>query len=447
MKNYVLIITWLLGCFVSMNGQSVIYPEDKTDVGGYLRTSHYGYGEDFDYANTFIEAQFNADIRRGFTEGYAFFKADIRARTGLFFDEEDSQFEFKDFYAGFQNQKFEFTIGNQSITWGRGIGANPTNNLTPSNSYMLTANTDDQKVSNLMVRGVYSIHPHLDLEVVGVPIYRSSVEKVELLHIPGGVSAGTQTLPDKSLKNGSIGAKLNWNVGPMGASISYFSGYNARPAVVPYDPFGDNLANVESFKKQTIGGDFGIRIGGEPNSHLDPTSDLLILGEVGYEIVDNPENEAWVPQSNLTYTVGVIKSIYNDYKMDKWTIIASYIGKYIPDFYDAVYPTDATDTNYEQDFTDFLQRDLTQNLFGQLKSLTHTGFLSLSKTMDKEKFNIALTGNYNFTVKSYMITPKVSWNLTKALMATAGGLYLDGPGTEVVTPVTNGGFFEMKYTF
>ncbi len=446
MKNNLLLISWFLCCFVSVNSQSLIYPEDKTYFGGYVRASQYGFTEDFDYANTFVEGQLKADITRGFTEGYAFFKADIRARTGQFFGQDEDQLEIKDLYIGFRNQKFETTIGNQSITWGRGIGANPTNNLVSTNSYLLTANMNDQVVSNFMLRGVYSIHPHLDFEMVAVPMYKSSVEKVELLHIPGGVTPGTQTIPEKSLKNGSIAAKLNWNLGPMGASISYFSGYNSRPAVVPYDPLGENLANVASFKKQTIGGDFGIRIGGEPNSNLDPTSDLLILGEVGYEIVDNPDDLAWIPQSNLTYTLGFVKLIYDKYKMDKWTIVTSYIGKYVPNHIKPELTSDYTDPNFAEDLTLFLQRDLTQNLFGQLEPMTHTMFLSLNKSFDKGKYEVSLTGNYNFTVGTKLFTPNVSWNITKALKATGGGLYLDGPGTEVITPVINGAYFELKYT-
>jgi len=446
-KQFLLILICWGGTLFSLRAQSLIYQEDKTSLGGSVRTSAYGAGTKFDYATTFVEGQFNADITKGFTEGYAFFKADVRVRDGQFFGVNQTQLEVKDLYAGFRNDKFELTLGNQSIQWGRGIGANPTNNLTPTNGFFLTANGSDQNLSNFMARAKYSINPNLEWEVVGVPVYKASIVRLDQLNLPGNVNVGSQTLPAQKLKDGSLATRLNVNLGPIGGSVSYFNGYNSQPAVVPGATATGLYANLESFHKQTFGADFGTRIGGHSDGTLDASNDALILSEIGYDKIDNPTNAAWVPQSNLTYTLGMVKMWFDKYKLDKFTLVASYFGKYTPNYITAIAPTDYTDPDFGLKMLSFSQRDLTQALFGQQKAITHSTLWSITKTFDKGKYSLSATGMYNFTVKSSMFTPRATWNVTKNLNATVGGFYLFGPGTDVVSPVMNGLFGELKYTF
>jgi hypothetical protein len=442
----IILICWGSG-FFSLSAQSLLFQEDRSSLGGYIRTSAYGAGSKFDYASTFVEGQLNADITKGFTEGYGFFKAEVRLREGQFFGVNQTQLEIKDLYAGFRNEKFELTLGNQSIQWGRGIGANPTNNLTPTNGFFLTSNGADQNLSNFMIRTKYSINPNLEWEVVGVPMYKASIVRLDLLNLPNGVNPGSQTLPGQKFKNGSIATRLNLNMGPIGGSVSYFNGYNSQPAVVPGATATGLYANLESFHKQTFGVDFGTRIGGHSDGTLDASNDALILSEIGYDKIDNPTNAAWVPQSNLTYTLGMVKMWFDKSKLDKFTIVASYFGKYTPNYITAVAPTDYTDPDFGTKILNFSQRDLTQALFGQQKAITHSMICNVSKTFDKGKYELSAVGMYNFTVTSSMFSPRATWNVTKNLKATAGGFYLFGPGTQVVSPVMNGLFCELKCAF
>ena len=458
MKKTISMCIGLCGCVISLNAQSrdqlisitpqsMRYQEEKNSLGGYVRSSAYGGTSKFDFATTFVEGQFQADVQRGFEEGYVFFKADTRLRNGQFFGVNETQLEIKDLYVGYKREKFELTLGNQSLLWGRGIGANPTNNLTPTNGFFLSATGNDQNLSNFMVRTKYSINPGLDWEVVGVPIYKASVSRGDLLTLPAGIIPGTQDLPENKLKNGSLATRLNWNLGPMGASVSYFNGYNAAQAIVPVVTSTGILANQSSFRKQTIGADFGIRIPGNPDGTSNPTNDALILGEIGYDKIENPTDAAWVPQSNLTYTVGMVKSWYDKYKIDNVTLVLSYVGKYTPNFITPIQPTDYTDPDFGYKMLTYSQRNLTQQIFGQQKQVIHSTFGVLSKTFDKAKFSLSLMGMYNITVKSSMISPRATWNITKSLSTTVGGFYLNGPGTEVVSPTLNGVFCELKQTF
>lgn len=447
MKKVITMYICICGCIFSLNAQSMRYQEDKTTLGGYVRASSYGAGSKFDYANAFVEGNFNADIQRGYNEGYIFFKADTRIRSGEFFEVNETQFELKDLYLGYKKDKFETTFGNQTLQWGRGIGANPTNNLTPTDGFFLSANTSDQNLSNFMVRTKYSINPTLDWEVVGVPIYKSSASRGDLLTLPSGIIAGVQNLPEDKHKNGSIASRLNLNVGPMGCSVSYFNGYSADQAIVPIETSEEIIADQTSFRKQTFGIDFGIRISGNPDGSSNPTNDALILGEIAYDKIPNKTNEDWMPQSNLTYTLGYTKSWYNKYKIDKTSLVISYIGKYTPNFITAVEPVDYTASDYGAKMLAFSQRNLTQQVFGQEKNIIHSAFGILSKTLDKEKYSLSVMGMYNFTVKSSMFSPRATWNITESLNTTVGGFYLFGPGTEVVSPTLNGIFFELKQIF
>ena len=433
---------------------SVVYPEEKKSLNGYIRGSAWGGGDKFDYANLFSEASIKGEYVKGFTEGYGFFKGEVRVRNGEFYDENKTELEIREMYVGYKNNTVEVTLGNQNVQWGRGIGSNPTNNISPKNGFILTSNGDDQKMYNLMLRTKVNITPNLEWEVIGIPIYKMNASRVDLLNIP--VGAGTDVLPDKSFKNGSFATKLNLNGGPNGASISYFNGYDVTPGVnTGLDASLQPVAFAQPFKKQAFGGDFMFRLAGKSNGKSsDATNDLLVSGEVAYSKISNPDNDAYIPQSNLEFSLGLIKQFWDDKKLDNFTMILGYSAKYTPDFIEAVAPTDVTSPTYGLDMANFIQRGIAQGMFGQYKNYVQSLVGIFSKTMMNNKLNFTLVSSYGLTAQdyktngsshSYLLYPKISWNITKELSASGGAFYLRGAGTEVVAPTFNGAFCDLKY--
>ena len=61
------------------------------------------------------------------------------------------QLQLKEAYAGYSGEKMDVLFGNQIVNWGRTDGFNPTNCITPSDYFFLTAEPDDQKLSNFML--------------------------------------------------------------------------------------------------------------------------------------------------------------------------------------------------------------------------------------------------------------------------------------------------------
>ncbi len=420
---------------------SIIYPDENSSLEGYVRGSVWGAGKDFDYANMFSEFGLKGEATKGFAEGYGFVKGDLRMRKGEFFNVNETQLELRDLYAGYKNEKVQFILGNQNVQWGRGIGGNPTNNLSPSNGFFLTTDGDDQKMYNFMLNSKFYINSNLEWDVIGIPVYKMSFSRMDLLNIPVGV--GEDVLPDKTFKNGALATRLNLNGGPIGASLSYFNGYSVTPGInTGYIPATGPFAFSQSFKKQVFGGDFMYRFPGKTTSgkDLDPRNDLMVAFEGGYTKIEKVVGESFIPQSNFEFSLGFIKQFWNSTKLDNFTMVIGYKGKYTPKFEAA---------------GDDIEKLLAQQMFGQYNSYVQSVMGVFTKTFMNQKLNFTLVSSYGITPQpddngmghSYLIYPQMKWKVTSDLEASGGYFCLGGAGSNVVSPVFNGASFSLKYKF
>lgn len=175
------------------------------------------------------------------------------------------------------------------------------------------------------------------MQVVGVPLVRTSILPLQAFNL-GGLVMNGQTVPEAKLKNGTIAARLNLNNGPMGASISYYNGYDPFPNLhadwLGGDPRNGQVeAWTENCRKQTIGADFGIRISGKLNDgNMTPTNDWMLMGEFAYNFYKNKDNVGYIPQDNFAFSLGVMKMIYLNNNIDLFTAAVSWYGKYTPKY-------------------------------------------------------------------------------------------------------------------
>ncbi|MDP4271890.1 MAG: hypothetical protein Q8909_17475, partial [Bacteroidota bacterium] len=405
---------------------SVINTDESSSLEGYVKGSVWGAGKKFDYANMFSEFGLKGEATKGFTEGYGFVKADLRVRNGEFYNENKTEIDVRDLYAGFKNDDVQISLGNQNVQWGRGIGGNPTNNLSPSNGFLLTTDGDDQKMYNFMLNTKYNINSNLALEVIGIPVYKMNISRMDLLNIPVGV--GEDVIPNKTFKNGAFATRLNLNGGPLGASISYFNGYSATPGInTGYIPATGPFAFNQSFKKQVLGADFMWRFpGGEKSGKAhDPRGDLMVAAEVGYSKIEKIEGESFVPKSNLEFSFGLIKEFWDAKKLDKFAVVVGYDGKYTSDYKDA---------------GDDIEGLLAQQMFGQYAKYVQKVTGVFMKTLMNQKLNLTLVTSYGITPQpdnntkghSYLIYPQMTWNMTNDLHLSAGYFNLGGAGSNVV---------------
>ncbi len=424
----------------SLDSTSTTEHKSPLTVNGYVRGSVFGGGETYNLASTFAELSLQTQLN----EGNAFLKSDVRFRKGVFFGKDDQQLQLKELYAGYRGEKLDVFLGNQIINWGRTDGFNPTNNITPNDYFFLSANPDDQKESNFMLRFNYRFIPSIELELIGIPFYRESNYRYDLFALGDNVSFLNTALPAKDLKNWSLAARLNFELPAVGWSLSYFRGFD------PYHGFDvqnidwstgtPQISNIPTpYLKNTIGGDFAL-----------PLSNWIVRGEIAYNITENPTNKMYVPLTDLAY-VAALESNWNGY-----TIIGQYIGKYTPNFTQLTTPVLTDPTNplalvqYANEQISYENRLFNRRIFYQQEKMNHAAALSISKSFGYDAWNIELAAYYNFTSEEWLVRPKISWKINDSLSASLGGSYMSGPASTLFgysAPIMNGGFIELKASF
>ena len=412
----------------------------KIELNGFARGSAYGGSETFDYSSVFGEFC----LQGKWSGGKTFLFSDVRVRGGLNLGDEYTAFQLKEAYAGYSTDKIDIFLGNQIVTWGRMDGFNPTNNITPNDYFFLSADPDDQKMSNFMLRTRYRISDKIDVDLIGIPFYVPSVYRYDLFDMGQGVKFIAATLPEKSFKNSSVAIRINTELPGIGFAVSYFRGYDPffGFTVQQIDWLSDYPIITNSampFMKNTIGADFAL-----------PSGQWIVRGEMAYNSTHNYDTNLYIPAPNLSYVAGIERSIGGV------TIILQYVGKYVTDFIPLHEPVLTDPLNplarmqYAGDLVRYESALFDRKIFNQQEKTNHAFTLTLNKTFLYDTWNMELTGYYNITSEEYMIRPKISWKATDALLISIGGNYMDGPEKFVFRyagPVLNGAFLELKASF
>lgn len=409
-------------------------------LNGFVRGSVFGGGETYDLTTTFAEMA----LQGNFEKGKAFLKSDIRFRAGTAFDEKIPMLVLKEMYAGYRGNQLDVYLGNQIVTWGRTDGFNPTNNISPNDFFFLTANPDDQKIANFLLRLKYRIIPAIELDVIGVPFYVASNYRYDLFDMGSNVSFADAMLPSKAIKNATVAARLNFDFSVAGWSVSYFRGYDPYHgfdvAKVDWGTGSPLITNASrSYLKTSWGADVAV-----------PLGPVILRAEAAYNITDNPGNEMYIPMSDASY-VAAIETGFSGF-----TVIGQYVGKYTPDFVDLVVPTLTDPMNplvqmhYATQMIDYENRQFNRRIFSQQEKMNHALALTLTKSFGYDAFDVELTGYYNLTSDEWMIRPKMNWKIDDSLTASIGGNYMVGKNNTLfgyASTIMNGAFAQLKINF
>ncbi len=412
----------------------------KLSLNGFVRGSVYGGAKNYDLTSTFAELA----LQTRFDKGKAFLESDIRFRKAVFFDENVQMIQLKELYAGYRGEKLDILLGNQIVSWGRTDGFNPTNNITPNDYFFLSADPDDQKESNFMLRMKFRFIPAVELELIGIPFYQASNYRYDLFDMGENVAFGNAIVPSKDLKNGTLAARLNFEFPVAGWSLSYFRGYDPYHGFdvqsVDWSTGSALLTNVAvSYLKTTVGADFAI-----------PVGNSIFRGEAAYNITKNPDNKMYIPLPDVSYVAGIESNLAG------FTVIGQYIGKYISDFSALISPVLSDPMNppaqmqYANERIVYENRLFNRRIFNQQEKTNHAASLTVSKSFGYDNWNAECTAYFNFTSDEWMIRPKLTWKVNDNLSAVIGGNYMQG---EVKTlfgyssTVMNGGFAELRVTF
>jgi hypothetical protein len=414
--------------------------EQALQLNGFVRGSVFGTGDVYDFTNAFGEVSLQTHLKKD----KFVMNADIRFRSGYNFNQPVSELEIKEAYAGISTNSIDLFLGEQIVSWGRTDGFNPTNNITPNNYFFFSANPNDQKIPNFMMKADIRFSPQVDWEIIAIPIYRASMYRYDLFDMGANVSFVDAVLPDKTFRNSTMATKLNFELSGIGFSASWFRGY---------DPFyGFDLKSVDFstgkpvitylpsfYLKNTIGLDFTLPIG-----------TWILRGECAYNLTENDDHKIYIPNDDIGYVAAI------EHDFGGFLTIIQYVGKYTFNFSELSVPVLTDPTNmmaqlqYANEMINYESATFNKKIFHQQEKMNHAVFVAISKYFAYETVNAELSGYYDLTSEEYLIRPTLSCKIGSALTATAGYSFMKGPDKSVFSyadPIMNGVFIELKASF
>ena len=419
-----------------------------------------GYGRGVLYTGTY-ESQSLPEIRSGYGEAALKINAfsgargklfsEIRFRSGYEYNEQINQFQLREAYADLYLGDFDLRAGQQILAWGRADGINPTNNLTPQDYFVRSPEPDDIRMGNFLVRGRYTIKSRIRLEGIWVPVYRHSIYRFDLFDMPDFVHFADAYNPDAAFKNGSFAGKVEFLFDRFDGSISWFSGFDPMPGIeagpLPETP-GENPSidlYARPFRQQTVGLDFSFGLGS-----------FGVRGEAAYrEPEPGYKGEIFVPNRDLRYVLGI------DLSFVIFNMMVMYSGQYVFDFEEMQmlesFPEIEPEMLRQPAVWEMLGPVMDQQLagfnrviFDQTKEIMHSLAARPSISLFHNVLDLELFGLYNFSTEEWTLLPRLSWSVSDNLKLGIGGQYFEGPPNtryDLIAPVFNGGFMELRYTF
>ena len=432
---FVFVFTSLLSS-QSLFEQATNKDEEKSyELNGYLRgTLFVGKVPDKNSAEIksgYGEASLKLRLRKqGFGDAFA----EVRFRSGHEFQKTVSEIILREAYVNAYVGPFDFRIGHQVVVWGRADGWNPTDNITPRNMLIRSADEDDRRLANFLIRSYYNLHP-VRFEAIWVPVYSPSYIPTELVPFPLGIFLGEPNYPDTKLKNSAFALRLNMELPSMDGSISYFNGFNPMPGIMAEVPevMVPNVAlNVyhKSYRMHIVGADFSTVVAGSWG----------LRGEVAYRRPHQDYKKfIHIPNPDLQYVLGLDKEL-----MKNFNLIVQYIGRYVFDFEELEMPINPLDfPSYEIALKNRL-------INFQQYEVSHSLSCRAAWELMNELMSIEVLGFMNFTSNETLLRPKMTYDIADALTFTLGAEFYSGPDDTLfglVDSTLSAAFVELKASF
>ncbi len=401
---------------------------------GFVRGGFYGSfrGADdkFNIPSSFSDFALKADISDG-THFKGF--ADLRYRYGTEFSEPVNRFDLREAFVTVNGKKWDISVGQKIIKWGRADFTNPTQKLSPQNLVSRSTDHEDMDMGNLLAEIKWHPSPVLTIQAAGIPYFRSSSLLIGPVDIPSYINIYQieSLLTDRKMF--TYGLKTDLHLTGIDLSLSWFDGYDPMPGIaltrfsidtINMIPFPSADLSARPYKIRNLGIDFEASIGR-----------FGIRGEAAWT---SPylsyKTYEYVPLEEIKLVSGV------DWMNGNWRVTLEYSGKVIPDFEpSAVEPMLTEDIDPALlatflstpgfDFEEYirLQTAAFNRLYNyQLEKWYHSGGLRVEADLLYGKLTPTVTAMYNFTSKDLMLMPELIWKPVDGLTITAGGEYFSG---------------------
>jgi hypothetical protein len=359
--------------------------------------------------------------------------AEVRVRKGMEFDHSVSELSLREAYVNAYLGPVDLRIGHQIVAWGRADGFNPTDNITPQNALTRSADEDDRRTANFLLRSFLNLYP-VRIESIWIPVYQSSVIPFDFLPLPENISLNTLN-PGLQLQNSAFAFKLHLLLPSLEGSISYFNGFLPSPGLYadlanPLSPDGQIMVFLKPFRMHILGADFSTTVAGS----------VGLRGEIAYRKPhDDYKTNLHIPNPDIYYVIGLDKEL-----VENLSLIFQYSGRYVLDYKPLVQPVDPMlDLQY--------QLALKNRLINyQQYKFSHSFFGELGWKLLYETLNLELAGMVNITSREVFIRPKLVYDISDAFTFTLGGeLYL-GPEDSLYDAIASylgAVYMEFKMSF
>ncbi|MES1981847.1 MAG: DUF1302 family protein [Pseudomonadota bacterium] len=320
-------------------------------------------------------------------------------------------------YTDFSLGNTDFRIGKQIIVWGRADRLNPTDNLSPRNYTLLTAEDDDQRLGAPAAKATYHLQ-EFALTAIWLTGFTPNV-------LPIAAQPNVQfterrpAAPQGALRLDHTGGAVDW-------SVSYFNGLDLNPdiAIRGIGPAGLNLElehnriRVLGMDAATVAGRYGLR------------------AEAAYSWTANTGENDYTVKKPFLYAVAGGDRTFFDYL----NINIQYYFRLISNYQDP------------REIANPVQRPVAVQgavLSGQLNHFSHGLSLHIGNKWLNETLEGDIAAVASFTDRDYALRPKLVYAFSDHTRGTIGAdLYRGGSYTFWGQLRNNSLLFtEVKYSF
>jgi len=395
-------------------------------------------------------------IETGKSSSYKAF-ADIRFRYGTEFRKQVNMLSIREAYVDFTGKRWNLSLGQKILKWGRADFTNPTSKLNPQNLILRSPEREDMDMGNILTALNWYPTEIFSVQAVIVPFYRPSVLLIDPIPLPenttidqiNGLMADNQML--------SYGLRTDLHLKGIDMGVSWFEGYDPMPGIellsfVPDfsgpTPLATTQLSVKPYKTRVIGFDFESAIG-----------PIGLRGEGAFSIpsLSYEENE-FVPLKEINWVGGI------DWSPGNWRFIAEYSGKYLPEFQPAgVDPIIGTDPDFSKlaelmaipgfDINDYVRRQVGafNRLYNyQLKKSYHSLGIRAEADLLYGKILPSVFAMCNLTTQDLILIPEIRYKPSDGIVITAGMEFFSGKKSslyDIVNDFMNAVYVGVKVDF
>jgi hypothetical protein len=429
-----LLISQLISAQDSITRPSGSGNEKPTSIYGFIRGGAY-YDLNRERNEPFFSSgssDLGLKIESVNSSGYKAF-ADVRFRYGSEFRKPVNSINIREAYVDYSGKKWNISMGQKILKWGRADFTNPTSKLNPQNLILRSPDREDMDMGNILASIKWFPSKIIDMQTVIVPFYRPSVLIIDPIPLPENTSINqiNGLITDQQML--SYGFRADLHLRGIDWGISWFNGYDPMPGVSLTSfsldltgpvPVPTTQLAVKPYKTQVLGLDFESAIG-----------PIGLRGEAAWSMPDlSYKANEYVPLEEVKWVAGL------DWSPGNLRITAEYSGKLLPGFRPAsADPIIGTEPDYTKlgellsipgfDITEYVRHQVSafNRLYNyQLKKYYHSAGIRVETELLYGRVLPSCFTMYNFTSGDFMIIPEIRLKPADGLTIVAGAEFFTG---------------------